>query len=73
MPGVFQYSVDRLEEVLERVKEAGIGGIMLFGIPIHKDPQGSQAYAEDGVTLTSSPFRQRKVSGDLYCCGCMSV
>ena len=50
MPGVFQYSVDRLDEVLEQVKEAAIGGIMLFGIPQHKDPQGSQAYAADGVT-----------------------
>ncbi len=50
MPGVFQYSIDRLDEILEPVKEAGIGGVMLFGIPLHKDPQGSQAYAEDGVT-----------------------
>ena len=50
MPGIFQYSIDRLDEILEQVKEAGIGGVMLFGIPLHKDPQGSQAYAEDGVT-----------------------
>lgn len=50
MPGIFQYSIDRLDEILEQVKEAGIGGVMLFGIPLHKDPQGSQAYAEDGIT-----------------------
>ena len=50
MPGIFQYSVDCLDEILDRVKEAGIGGVMLFGIPAHKDPQGSQAYAIDGVT-----------------------
>jgi len=50
MPGVFQYSVDCLDEILDRVKEAGIGGVMLFGIPARKDPQGSQAYASDGVT-----------------------
>ncbi len=50
MPGVFQYSVDCLDEILDRVKEAGIGGVMLFGIPDHKDPQGSQAYASNGVT-----------------------
>lgn len=50
MPGIFQYSVDCLDEILDRVKEAGIGGVMLFGIPAHKDPQGSQAYASDGVT-----------------------
>ena len=39
MPGVFQYSVDCLDEILDRVKEAGIGGVMLFGIPAHKDQQ----------------------------------
>ena len=50
MPGVYQYSTDRLEEVLEQVSRAGIGGIMVFGIPAHKDPEGSQAYAEDGIT-----------------------
>lgn len=50
MPGIFQYSVDRLDEILIRVKETDIGGVMLFGIPAHKDPQGSQAYAADGIT-----------------------
>ena len=56
MPGVFQYSVDRLDEIMEQVKEAAIGGIMLFGIPQHKDPQGSQAYATDGVTQRAVRF-----------------
>ena len=56
MPGVFQYSVDRLDEILEQIKEAAIGGIMLFGIPQHKDPQGSQAYAADGVTQRAVRF-----------------
>lgn len=56
MPGVFQYSVNRLDEILEQIKEAAIGGIMLFGIPQHKDPQGSQAYAADGVTQRAVRF-----------------
>lgn len=56
MPGVFQYSVDRLDEIMEQIKEAAIGGIMLFGIPQHKDPQGSQAYAADGVTQRAVRF-----------------
>ncbi len=56
MPGVFQYSVDRLDEIMVQVKEAAIGGIMLFGIPQHKDPQGSQAYAVDGVTQRAVCF-----------------
>ena len=56
MPGVFQYSVDCLDEIMEQVKAASIGGIMLFGIPQHKDPQGSQAYATDGVTQRAVRF-----------------
>ena len=56
MPGVFQYSVDCLDEIMEQVKAASIGGIMLFGIPQHKDPQGSQAYAADGVTQRAVRF-----------------
>lgn len=50
MPGIYQYSIDCMDEILEQVKEADIGGVMLFGIPASKDPQGSQAYAEDGIT-----------------------
>lgn len=56
MPGVFQYSIDCLDEIMEQVRESGIGGIMLFGIPKHKDPQGSQAYAQDGVTQRAVRF-----------------
>lgn len=56
MPGIFQYSIDRLAEVLDTVKETGIGGIMLFGIPFHKDPLGSQAYAENGITQRAVRF-----------------
>lgn len=60
MPGVFQYSIDRLEEILKQVEESGIGGVMLFGIPQHKDPQGSQAYAADGVTQKAVRFIKEK-------------
>ncbi len=60
MPGVFQYSIDCLDEILEQVKAAAIGGIMLFGIPACKDPQGSQAYAQDGVTQRAVRYIREK-------------
>ncbi len=41
MPGICQYSPDRLPEELERVKDSGIPGVLLFGIPARKDEQGS--------------------------------
>jgi len=49
MPGVSQYSVDRLPEILAQVAAAGIRAVLLFGVPAHKDETGSAAYAEDGV------------------------
>lgn len=49
MPGICQYSVDRLEEEMDRVKESGVLGVLLFGIPKHKDEVGSEAYQERGV------------------------
>ena len=56
MPGVFRYSVDRLEEIAEGVRRSGIGGVMLFGVPDHKDETGSGAYADDGVVHRALRF-----------------
>lgn len=49
MPGICQYSLDRMHEELDRVKEAGISAILIFGIPAHKDEVGSGAYDEHGI------------------------
>ena len=49
MPGVFRWPVDRLAEPAELAREAGLGGILLFGIPAEKDARGTQASADDGV------------------------
>lgn len=49
MPGIYQYSIDRLGEELERVAASKIRGILLFGIPSHKDEVGSGAYHEHGI------------------------
>ena len=50
MPGICQYSIDMLDEVLAEVKKNGIGGVLIFGIPAEKDEVGSQAYHPDGIT-----------------------
>ncbi len=49
MEGQYRYSIDQLPYALEEVAKAGVSNIMLFGIPAHKDPLGSQAYATDGI------------------------
>lgn len=49
MPGIYQYSLDRIAEELDRVVEAGIKAVLVFGIPDHKDEVGSGAYDEHGI------------------------
>ncbi len=50
MPGIYQYSVDRIDEELERINERGVSSILIFGIPEHKDEKASEAYNDEGVT-----------------------
>lgn len=59
MPGVFRYSVDRLGEIADEVLRAGIGGVMLFGIPEKKDEKGSGAYDENGVVPQAIRFLKK--------------
>ncbi|MDA1001425.1 MAG: porphobilinogen synthase [bacterium] len=49
MPGQYQLSVDKLVEDCREVADLGIPGVILFGIPDHKDDHASEAYAENGV------------------------
>ena len=68
MMGQYRYSVNRMEEKLEQLSKAGIGGVMLFGIPDHKDELGSGAYAQDGIVQQG--FRKAKeLFPDLYMIG----
>lgn len=49
MPGVVQHSLDSFRAALHRAASAGIGGVMLFGVPEHKDAQGTGATDPDGI------------------------
>jgi len=49
MPGIRQHAANEIAEVAQRVHEAGVQAVILFGIPKSKDEQGSGAYAADGV------------------------
>ncbi|MDR7111460.1 porphobilinogen synthase [Microbacterium trichothecenolyticum] len=49
MPGVVQHSTESLKRVVTDAATAGIGGIMLFGVPEHKDAVGSGATDPDGI------------------------
>jgi len=49
MPGVAQLSVDHIVKEAEEVRELGIPGVILFGIPESKNALGTEAYADNGV------------------------
>jgi porphobilinogen synthase len=49
MPGHAQLSVDKLVEECAEAASLGIGGVLLFGIPAHKDEHASGAYDDDGI------------------------
>jgi len=49
MPGNFQLSVDELVKECEGAHALGIGGVILFGIPDHKDEVASENYDDNGI------------------------
>lgn len=49
MPGIFRYSLDKINEELDEVVELGIKSVILFGIPLHKDAEGSESWNDEGI------------------------
>ena len=49
MPGVVQHSLDSMKRAIAEAAQWGVGGIMLFGVPEHKDAVGSGATQPDGI------------------------
>ncbi len=49
MPGVVQHSLESLRKAAAEAVEAGVGGLMLYGIPISKDAHGSGADDPAGI------------------------
>jgi porphobilinogen synthase len=49
MPGQYNLSIDNAVELARDAEKAGVGGILLFGLPPEKDEAGSDAYDENGI------------------------
>ena len=64
MPGVFQFSVDRLAREAKEIAALGINAVLLFGISESKDEVGSLAYRPDGV-VQQAIGRIKKAAPDL--------
>jgi porphobilinogen synthase len=61
MPGIYQWSVDRLLEEVRSIKSLGLGGIMLFGIPDKKDEKATGAYDEEGIIQIAVRALKREI------------
>ncbi len=49
MPGLFRLGIAEAAAEAKRLAELGIGGLLLFGIPVSKEAQGNSAFAAGGV------------------------
>jgi porphobilinogen synthase len=68
MPGNYQLSVDRIVEECREVAGLGIPAVILFGLPESKDPEGSGAYAEDGIVQRAVRAIKKEVPSLLVIC-----
>jgi porphobilinogen synthase len=65
MPGVVQHTRDSARRAYAEAAELGLGGIMLFGLPERKDPQGSGALDPDGILNVALADARAEVGDDL--------
>jgi porphobilinogen synthase len=65
MPGVVQHSLESLPAALTEAAAAGIGGVMLFGIPERKDAVGSGAVDPDGILNVATRLAVKTVGDAL--------
>ena len=68
MPGIFQFSPDRLHEELDRVQESGVRAVLLFGIPAKKDELATGAYDDDGAVQQAVRLIKRDYPDLLVIC-----
>ena len=65
MPGVVQHTLDALRRAAVDAAQAGLAGVMLFGVPEHKDARGSGALDPDGILTRAITAVRSEVGDDL--------
>jgi porphobilinogen synthase len=63
MPGNYQLSLDELVKECAAARSLGLGGVILFGIPKHKDEEATGAYAGDGIVQQAVRAIKRETPG----------
>ena len=69
MPGVVQHTLDSLVDVSKQARDAGVAGVMLFGVPEKKDAQGSGSIDPDGILNVGLRAVRDAVGDDLLVMG----
>ena len=65
MPGVVQHTRDSLRKAAAEAAAAGVGGLIVFGVPAEKDGRGSQADDPDGISQQAIADLRAEVGDDL--------
>jgi porphobilinogen synthase len=65
MPDIYRQSVDEALKEMEEVLALGVRSVILFGIPGHKDPLGSEAYSEEGIIQKGVRAAKKAFGADL--------
>jgi len=73
MPGIFRFPISEALEEINKARELGIKGILLFGIPSKKDSIASSAYDDDGIVQKAVREIKKNISNmlvitDVCCC-----
>ena len=65
LKGNYHWSVDRLGELVQELKETGVRSVIIFGVPEHKDCKGTEAYNENGI-VQKAIRKLRELDDELY-------
>ncbi len=61
MPGISQFSIDKMLEDASTAYDLGVPAVLLFGIPEHKDESGSEAYAENSLIARAVQLLKKEI------------
>ncbi len=64
MPGHSQHTLESLVKEARELVGRGVAGVLLFGVPAHKDAEGTQSWAEDGVVQRALAALKEEVGDD---------
>jgi porphobilinogen synthase len=64
MPGIVQHTLDTARKTAVEAADAGLAGVMIFGVPAHKDARGSAAIQEDGILNVALRAVREEVGDD---------